>query len=164
MADFIPAFEAMIEYDKDTGEFYWRVQRGRAIKPGSVVKGTVGNHGYKVIKVDGKLILAHRLAWALSFGSLPEHQIDHINNNKTDNRLCNLRKATASENQWNKRRQTNNSTGFKGVSIHRVTGLFRARLKVFGKEISVGYFRTPELAHAAIEKSRSAQHGEFARS
>jgi hypothetical protein len=161
MADFNPAFEKMIRYDSESGKFYWLAQRGRAIKPGDQVKGSV-SHGYLIFSINRKNYLAHRLAWFLTFNKFPNQQIDHINHDKLDNRLCNLREASASQNQWNKKRQRNNSTGFKGVSFHSQTGLYRARIKHFGKELLFGCYKTPNEANEAVQKARLSLHKEFA--
>ena len=161
MADFNPAFEKMIRYDPESGKFYWLVQRGRAIKPGDQVKGSV-SHGYLIISIDRKMYLAHRLAWFLTYKQFPKNQIDHINYDKLDNRLCNLREASSSENQWHKKIQKNNSSGFKGVSLHKKTGVYRARIKKFHKELSFGYYATPKEAHDAVQEARQMLHNEFA--
>ena len=161
MADFNPAFEKIVQYNPENGNLYWLTQRGRAIKPGQQIKGTVSN-GYMVVSIDRKNYLIHRLAWFLTFQKFPDQQIDHINHNKLDNRLCNLREASPSENQWNKKRQRNNSTGFKGVSLNKNTGLYKARVKKARKEFWLGCYKTPEEAHEAVQNARNLLHNQFA--
>ncbi len=78
-----------LEYRPETGEFFWRVQRGQN-KPGDPA-GTLYNNGYVVIRINRKGYLAHRLAWFMEFGQWPENHLDHINRDRADNRLVNLR-------------------------------------------------------------------------
>jgi hypothetical protein len=66
--------------------------------------------------LTGVLYREHRLAWLYMTGEWPTHEIDHINGDRVDNRFCNLREATASENRWNSRKRVNNTSGYKGVS------------------------------------------------
>jgi hypothetical protein len=94
----------------------------------------------------------------------PEGQmVDHKNTDGLDNRRCNLRFATKAQNMRNRGKQKNNSTGFKGVSIGRQIGTFRACIKVDKKYISLGQFKTAEEAHAAYCAAAKELHGDFAR-
>ncbi len=88
---------------------------------------------------------------------------DHINNDKLDNRKCNLRTATKSQNDCNRRRQRNNTSGFKGVSFHKSSGKWTARIALHRKMHNLGLFPTPELAHKAYCKAAKELHKEFAR-
>lgn len=82
--------------------------------------------------------------------------------NALDNRRANLRLATKSQNQMNRRIQRNNTSGFKGVHLFKRTGKFRAYIMVQGKEKHLGYFATAEEAHVAYVKAAVEIHGEFA--
>lgn len=90
-------------------------------------------------------------------------QVDHINMDPLDNRRCNLRLATHSQNNWNRRKSKNNRTGFKGVGFHKASKSYRARIATYGKQVLIGRFATPELAYAAYVDASKRFHGEFAR-
>ena len=92
-----------------------------------------------------------------------ERQVDHVNSNGLDNRRSNLRLATASQNQHNQRRRCDNTSGFKGVYWHKERAKWRARIKLIGHHKHLGYFDTPEAAHAAYVEAANRFHGEFAR-
>ncbi len=91
----------------------------------------------------------------------PGEQVDHKNMNPLDNRRDNLRLCSFNENQWNRRKYSNNSTGAKGVASRG--NRFRARIQVYGKSIFLGSFVSLELAQEAYAKAASKYHGEFAR-
>jgi len=86
--------------------------------------------------------------------------IDHINRNKLDNRRENLREVTPSQNQQNKSIQSNNKTGYKGVS--KVKGLYLARIRVDGKQFRLGTFVTAEQAALAYNNAAILHHKDFA--
>ena len=111
------------------------------------------SHGYICIRVDNVLYTAHRLAWLYAYGRWPTHQLDHINKDRADNRLCNLREATNAENAQNRKRR-DNKTGYTGVN--RENNKWKAEIKLNYKTIRLGLFDTPEEAHAAY---LSAKHG-----
>jgi HNH endonuclease/AP2 domain len=101
---------------------------------------------------------AHRVIWALSTGSWPTEEIDHRNGAGTENRLKNLREASPSQNQHNKKIRRDNSSGFTGVRRHRPTNRWRAEITVHGKTRSLGYFATPEAAFAAYLAAKAYYH------
>ncbi len=152
---------SVLDYDAETGNFHWKVTRGRAIAGAQT--GYKNARGYLIIRIDGKNYKAHRLAWLYVTGEWPANQIDHINNNPGDNRFCNLREATHSENMMNKSRYANNKSGFKGVHLHKQSKRWRARIRIDNKNISLGLFDTPQLAYAAYCSAAYKLHGEFAR-
>lgn len=141
-------------YSPATGEFRWRISKGRRVRVGAVA-GSIDD-GYVVIRIDGKKYRAHRLAWLLTYGEWPSGLIDHRNQSPCDNRISNLRIATESENQANSSARMN-KTGLKGIRRDR-QGSWRARL--CGKEL--GSYRSPEAAHEAYMKAAVEQFGEFA--
>lgn len=157
----------LLDYDKDTGVLKWKK---RANKQGIGGKtwntryagkqsGYVNPLGYLEVKINDRNYLSHRLAWMYMYGSFPKNQIDHINGITDDNRLCNLREATNSENQQNKKKaQSNNKNGFLGVSLHKKSNTFRARIKINKKEKNLGYFKTAEQAHEAYLKAKREFH------
>ena len=130
----------ILNYDKDTGILTWKVDRRNGIKAGDVA-GVVGGKGYVQIGFLKKRWYAHRLAWFLAHGEQPE-VIDHINRDKTDNRLQNLRNVDASTNMLNVEK--------KGFGFYE--GYWQCRYggkKVYhGKNILMGFFRLT-MAHRA---------------
>ena len=91
-------------------------------------------------------------------------EVDHKNGDGLDNQRSNLRLATHAQNCMNRRKRSNNTSGFKGVSFHSESRKWRAVIRSSGKDISLGLHLTPELAHAAYCAGAAKYHGEFARS
>lgn len=89
--------------------------------------------------------------------------VDHINGNTLDNRKCNLRIVTKSQNNQNRSRNIKSTTGYKGVDYHKASGKYRVRICVNHKSISIGYFRDIEKAHAAYCEASKKYHGEYGR-
>ena len=152
--------KAMIDYNPETGEMYWR-ERKQGRKFGLL--GSLDGKGHLRICINGKQHAAHRLAWLYVHGEWPKDQIDHINCVKTDNRIANLREATNAENMRNVGKQSNNTSGIKGVSWHKHTRKWRATIKVDGKSKHLGLFDCPELAALVYSEHAEKLHGEFAR-
>lgn len=147
-----------LRYDSVTGVFTWLAARqGRQIKKPI---GTYRSDGYLQVRIFGKIYLLHKLAWLYVYGVLPG-EIDHKNRNKADNSIDNLREATRSQNNVNSDMRINNTSGFKGVWLHKETGKWRAMIKFEGKNNSLGLFNTKEEAGAAYIKTRAALYGEF---
>lgn len=164
--------EALI-YDSVSGELFWRKRprehfnddRGWRVfntRYAEKQAGTVGKTtGYVYVNfASGDLYAAHRLIWAMTTGEWPDF-IDHINGDRADNRLENIRPCSRSQNQCNRGVQKNNSSGFKGVHRH-TDGRWRARIKAGGKHIHLGLFDTPSLAHQAYLSATLRYHGKFA--
>ena len=152
-----------LEYDRETGHLTWIKPVGARLDFVGKRAGSKYQDGYRYIRVKGFRLLEHRVIWALS--DMPATvQIDHINGIKDDNRLCNLRMATNSQNSMNKPKQSNNTSGYKGVTFHKGTGKYHAKIGSKGKNKSLGYFDTAEQAHAAYVEASSNVHGEFANS
>lgn len=145
----------VLDYDPDTGVFTRKVRTGN-VKIGDVA-GSFNGKGYIRIGIDGRLHRAHRLAWLYVTGEWPKDQIDHINGDRGDNRLANLREVNNAENQHNLRKaRADNTTGFLGVSPRY--GKFRAYIMVDGKNKHLGCFPTPEAAHAAYLEAKRGLH------
>lgn len=151
----------LLTYDRETGVFSWIANRGRA-KAGAVA-GTIHHKGYSVIQIDGHLYLAHRLAWMYETGDWPQHQIDHINGQRRDNRIANLRQATRAENVRNQKRAIHNTSGLKGVSWHKIRKKFQANIMFEGKAKHLGLFNCPTAAHFAYCRAAKELHSDFAR-
>lgn len=138
-----------LSYCPETGEFHWLTSGKGRPGAGHVAGCVSGALGYRLIGLHGKRHFAHRLAWLMTHGRWPEHQIDHINGDRADNRLANLREATHAENQQNKHTTRGNKTGFRGVFIHKPTGKFVAQCRHMKKRHHIGSFDTAAEAHAA---------------
>ena len=113
--------------------------------------GSKFSDGYVYITHDGKRLLAHRIAWIKLTGGVPEGQMDHINMVRSDNRASNLRLASVTENNRNRTRQANNTSGYK------------AKICANKKRISLGYFADAATAAQAYQKAVGEHHGQFAR-
>ena len=116
--------------------------------------GSLGGKGYFQVVVDGRVMQAHRVAWAIATGKDPA-EIDHINGDKSDNRLSNLRDVSHQENGRNLKRSRNNSSGVTGVGWNHLFGKWQARITVGGRSKSLGYFNC--LASAANARKRAEE-------
>lgn len=123
--------------------------------------GYDNGHGYLLIKFDGRNISAHRLAWLIHYGQFPDGNLDHVNGQKKDNRISNLRVATYQQNNANRRGWKNSTSGIKGVGIKN--GRWMAQITVDRKNKHLGYFDTKEQAAKAYAIAAAANFGEFAR-
>jgi hypothetical protein len=157
----------LLHYDPETGIFTWltraTVSRRWNTRYVGTTAGSVDCHGYIAIKLIGQLNRAHRLAWLYMTGEWPSNDIDHINGNRADNRLENLRPATRSQNNANSRTQSRNTSGLKGVHKQSRGYTWAARIKINGSQHYLGNFKTPESAHAAYIVAAEKLFGEFAR-
>jgi hypothetical protein len=145
----------LLSYDPDTGQFIWLVKRGKARLGMSA--GTNHVRGYRCIFIQGKNYLAHRLAWLWVHGAWPDQQIDHINGDRLDNRMANLRQVTNAINSQNRRRANkNNSSGRLGVS-QNANG-FLSLIRIDGNLIRIGLYETADEAHAAYLQAKRQHH------
>lgn len=158
----ITRLREVLEYDADTGVLVWLARLGQpafnARFAGKRALASVHNDGYLWGSVDGKLVMAHRVAWALQSGSWPSGQIDHINGNRSDNRIENLRNVSAFENSRNQAVPKNNTSGFIGVSFHKQTGKWASGIRVNGRRLHLGLFDCPTAASFAYKRA-AVSHG-----
>jgi len=126
----------LLSYDLDTGLFTWRISKLKVKK--GVIAGT-NFSGYTRIKVDRKSYLAHRLAWLYVHGYFPEF-IDHINHERNDNRLINLREATRTDNARNVSKHKTNTSGVMGVSWRKDISKWAAFIRIDNKIKHLGCF------------------------
>lgn len=146
----------VIRYDPETGLFK-RINNATLKKIGTIPKDP--KNAYLKIGVDYRVYSAHRLAWLYVYGVWPDGQIDHINGDKLDNRICNLRVATTSENKQNMRKARSDSrSGLLGASWHTKSGKWRAAIQINGKKKHLGYFDTPEEAHRIFIEQKRIHH------
>jgi hypothetical protein len=136
-------------YDPETGKF-WREA------------GCQAETGYRYIWFQDRQHLEHRVAWYLHYGQWPKQPVDHINGNRADNRISNLRLASPSENGRNRCRPKNNTSGFKGVSWNPKRKLWQATIKYEGSNKNLGSFATREKASLAYNRAALLFHGKFA--
>jgi hypothetical protein len=154
----------LLRYDHATGEFWWRKQRTGPGTRYDMTKtaGSIDREGYIRIKIKGRRYASHRLAWLYVHGEWPKYCVDHINGLKADNRICNLRGATRIENGQNRGHQSNNTSGYKGVSFHKQARKWQAQIGVNKKMIWLGLFGCPTTAWLAYAAAAKLHHGEFA--
>lgn len=155
---------SVLSYDPVTGVFLWLVRR----RSGRGTFTTIGDEagfietlGYRCIGLNGRVYKAHRLAWLFVYGEWPRDDIDHINGDRADNRIDNLRIGGKKLNARNAKRKSTNLTGLKGVT--RQKGGFIARIGVNYERIYLGNFRTAQAAHQAYVEAADKYFGEFAR-
>lgn len=157
----------LLIYEPDTGLFRWKVDRiltsGRAIVSAGDIAGTRTRNGYVRIRCKGRQYSAHRLAWVFVHNRWPAEHIDHANGIKHDNRLCNLREATATQNNANARISQRSTSGLKGATWHIRKRRWIGYIHLKGRRIHLGYFDKPEDAHAAYVAKAKELYGEFAR-
>lgn len=151
--------KSSLHYNRDTGLFIWKKvsKYSNSTKVGDIA-GTIDCHGYIRIHIDGKYIKAHRLAWFFEHGYFPNKSIDHINHNKRDNRICNLRDVSTLENNRNKSITSKSKTGVHGVRFIKSRNKYKANIVVNKKEVFLGYYLNVEDAIIA-RKNAEKQYG-----
>ncbi len=158
----VKTLRELLDYEAETGLFRWKNSRRGRVKVGGIA-GTSDRSGYQQIRINGKKYMSHRVAWAMSYGAWPTDVIDHINMDKADNRLANLRSATKSQNRYNLDAYKNNTSGHKGVSHNRKSGLWRAYISYDGARRFIGDYAAQADAVAARLDAEARYHGVFAR-
>ena len=145
-----------LTYDSQTGLFYWRKRFAKAVHIGDIA-GSPDIKGYIMIGFRKRIYKAHRLAWLYMYGEWPTGLIDHINGNKSDNRIENLRNVGADGNSQNVRRPNKrNKSGFMGVIFYQ--NKWRASMTVNKKSKWLGDYATPEEAHQAYLEAKRKHH------
>lgn len=148
--------KALLDYNPETGLFTWRHDGKTA--------GTPTAEGYIAIRLLGRGVLAHRLAYFWMYGQWPLDQIDHVNRIRDDNRLINIRPATAHQNSLNRGVTTRSKSGYKGVFWDKNRQTWKAVITIDGRKHQIrGKFRTAVEAHYAYARAARLHHKEFAR-
>jgi hypothetical protein len=148
----------VLAYDIKTGAFTWLVSS--ATKKVGSVAGGVKKTGYRFIQIDGRQYREHRLAWLYVNEAWPKNHIDHIDGNRANNKISNLRDVDDSTNSQNQRASqcSNKSTGILGVCFHKTKKKFHAQIKRHGKRIHLGYFDNAQDAHNAYLAAKRQLH------
>lgn len=147
-------------FDYREGKLYWKIQKGPRAKIG-VEAGRVRTDGYRQVNIDNKRYSIHRLVFLLHHGYLPAY-IDHIDTDKLNNHIENLRAATSSQNNLNCARRKDNASGVKNVSWHKSTGKWQAQVAVNGMRKYLGLYDDLASAERVVVEARNKYHKEFA--
>ncbi|RVH21423.1 HNH endonuclease [Sinorhizobium meliloti] len=160
--------KAVLDYDPASGKFTWRERDSSEFPKASLA--TVWNFrfcgkeasaahpkGYRQVSIDRSIYLSHRLAWFYTHGHWP-NKIDHINGDRADNRLANLRSVETRDNQRNQKLKATNKSGVTGVTWDPINGTWRARITVNYITVNLGSFRFLEEATAA-RRTAQEKHG-----
>ena len=143
------------------GDMYWNISPNNRIQIGDRA-GTLQKTGYRTIGIDGKIYLAHRIIFLYHNGYVPEY-LDHIDGNKINNDINNLRATTKSQNAMNKDGCKSTSSIYKGVSWNIPTKKWMAQITIDYKAKNIGRFNTETEAARAYNKAAIGTFGEFAR-
>lgn len=156
---------ALLNYDPETGVFVWRARPGSRAwntRNAGMTICACDSEGYLRIKIDGVRYQANRIAWIICKGSDTSLLIDHKDRDRSNNRIENLREATRAQNKANSGVSKTSKSGLKGAVPH--AGGYMSQITVGGKTKYLGYFDTPEKAHAKWWEAAQANFGEFASS
>ena len=145
--------KSILNYDRITGVFTWKVKKSQKISIGDVT-GCPNHDGYLIIGINGKKYRAHVLAWIYVYGNKPVNEIDHINRVKSDNSIDNLRDVTRVENCANKGVRADNKSGISGVYWHEKKGKWECYKTTNNIRVHIGYFETKDEAAKAIKAFR----------
>ena len=149
----------LFEYKE--GNLYWKIARSNRIKVGQIV-GCVHEHGYRYTNLNKKPTLVHRLVFLYHHGYMPEF-IDHIDGNRSNNLISNLREATRNQNAHNAKKRKDNTSGIKGIHWDKKRNKWRACFEKNKKNYDAGFFESIEQAQRALIDLRNAIHGNFAK-
>lgn len=147
----------LLKYCPETGNLTWLKDVARLAKAGQLA-GIQRDDGYKRLKFLGKAVYAHRIAWLLFYGKPCDKEIDHINGDRGDNRIDNLRMCSKVENAQNRRRSILNKSGYDGVNFQKSNKKWRARISYNGNRICLGLFDSAELANTARTEAKRNLH------
>lgn len=147
----------VLDYDPETGVFRWKVRLAQKLQVGDIA-GAIHTNGYRKISIKTRRYLAARLAFLYMTGDWPEHYMDHRDGDRGNDRWSNLREATRSQNNANRRRT---KPGLKGA--YRWKDRWFSSIEVNGKAIYLGSFPSEADAHAAYVEAAKTHFGEYAR-
>jgi hypothetical protein len=152
----------LFDYNAMTGTLSWRISTNNRVKAGDPIK-TKYRAGHLAVSIDGVRYLAHRVIWKMTTGEDPVDQIDHIDGDASNNSFANLRESDQSQNRMNSRKNSNNTSGVKGISYHKATNKWRATVGNGYASKQIGIFDDFQSAVEACNLARAEMHGDFAR-
>lgn len=147
-------------FDYKDGNLFWKTSPNSRIVIGSKC-GSSDAYGYQCVKINKKAYKVHRLIWMYFYGEMP-NIIDHIDGNKQNNKIENLRNVTQFENCQNSKSRRDNTSGVKGVNFHKLTGKWAVQISVNKQRKHIGLFDDIELAELVAIECRNKFHKEFA--
>jgi hypothetical protein len=158
----------MLRYEPETGKLFWKQSSDRKKEWNTRYSGKEAftrphRMGYLQGTIFNRTYLAHRVIWTIVNGRWPEKHIDHIDGDKTNNKIKNLREATISQNLCNRGANSNGTSGYKGVSFHKKNLNWCAYITLNRKRKFLGSFDTPQKAHKAYCEAALKMHGDFAK-
>lgn len=160
ISGYFPSKETILKYlyyDSESGFFKRNTNTSKSTSKD--VAGCINRFGYVMISIENIQYQAHRLAWVCCYSELPKTGvIDHKNRIKTDNRICNLRNVSISENKQNQNIYKNNKTGHRGVHFHERRNKFIASIRVNGVLIWLGQFNDIDDAVSTYKKAAKIYH------
>lgn len=150
----------LLHYDPETGVFTRKVTRSlnNAVQDKIII---CAEGAYIGVTINQKRYKGQNLAWLYMTGSFPKHIVDHIDRNPSNNKWLNLREAAHQENMFNRKKHSNNKSGYKGVYWHKTKKKWRARCVAYKKQYDLGLFDDKEHAAKAYENFAKEKHGEF---
>ena len=148
-------------YEYRDGSLFWKVAKSNVVKIGDRA-GYITKHGYRKVMMNGRQLYEHRVIFFMHNGYMPK-QIDHINGNKLDNRIENLREVTHSENAMNVRIRKTNKSGTKGVCWDNTRKKWKVAITANKKTINCGRYDDLELAELVAIEARDKYHRQFAK-
>ncbi len=169
----------LLRYEPETGKLFWLPRGPQWFAPAG--KRSVNNicatwnsrhagrqamtyleDGYFLGRVLSAKVLAHRVAWAIYYGQWPCGSLDHVNRDRSDNRISNLRPTTPTQNAANTTSKPGSSSRYLGVSWHKAEKKWVANIQSCGRRRTLGRFADEEEAARAYDKAAAVLHGEFA--
>lgn len=152
----------LLRYEPETGKLFWRVTLSNRAPAGREAFTCI-SHGYRTGRIRGLMLRAHRVIWAMVHDRWPPEMIDHINCDRSDNRIENLREATAAENVLNRPVRHDSASGLKCVHFQKRENAWTSYLRINGRRKHLGYFATAEEAYAKYCDEARFHHGKFVR-
>jgi hypothetical protein len=148
-------------FDYKNGEFYWKIIPNRKIRINSKA-GSISTNGYKYTKINNKIYSIHRLIYIWHHGYCPK-EIDHIDCNRLNNRIENLREATRFQNGANQKTRKTNSSGYKNIHWSKKAKKWQVTMRIDGNMKYFGIFDDIELAELVATEARNKYKKEYAK-
>lgn len=150
--------DVLDDFSYNNGSLFWN-SRASQMKVGDLA-GSVSSRGYRQIRYKDRIIMAHRLIFLFHHGYMPD-LIDHIDRDRSNNKIENLRPATKRQNAFNSASHKDSISKFKGVTFDKRKKKWMAQIFHNQKNKFLGYFLNEELAYAAYKAAAVEIHGEF---